>query len=162
MVQKEIIQASDQPVSKVNEVLNTWLHSQEDGNWEAFEKCFAKHENVVHIGTDFDEIWSDWKSFETWMKKVFTRWKGQQITAKNTNISISKGGTVAWYSQLIDTCLETKADKTRIEGFRHTGVMEFTNNQWLIVQSHISAPIVENLSIPENNFYRFNKTELFS
>jgi ketosteroid isomerase-like protein len=72
------------------------------------------------------------------MRKMIETRKGLKINAKNTNLNVSDNGDVAWYSQLIDTCIETKGDPFRLEGFRHTGVMLKINNQWKIIQSHMS------------------------
>ncbi|MBN2167572.1 MAG: nuclear transport factor 2 family protein [Marinilabiliaceae bacterium] len=136
---------------QIKSVLNTLLKAQEDGNWEAFKSCFYKSENVTHIGTDMDEIWIGWEAFESWMKHIFKIRQGLQIFESSTRIETDKNNTTAWYYQLIDTCIETKSETTRIEGFRHTGVMLLINDKWQIVQSHISAPITEQNNLSELN-----------
>lgn len=141
-------------VSEVRKVLETMIRAQEIGNWELFATCFAQNEQVVNIGTDLDEFWVGWNSFRQWMKEAIQQRKGCQIQEKNTQIEFSQDGKVAWYSQLIDTSVETKSDMIRIEGFRHTGVMEYLNNRWLIVQTHMSAPVLETPSqlLADNQF----------
>lgn len=125
---------------QVNKLLSKLIKAQEKGDTEAFANFFAHDQNMVNIGTDLDEIWYDWPSFYNWMRQMLRDNKGIHISAKDTRVTLSKNGDVAWYSQLIDTCLETKGEPTSIEGFRHTGVMEKRNSKWLIVQSHMSAP----------------------
>jgi hypothetical protein len=119
-------------------VLNNLLVAQETGDLEKFSACFKQDNETVNIGTDIDEIWVGWKPFYTYMRKMIETRKGLKINAKNTNLNVSDNGDVAWYSQLIDTCIETKGDPFRLEGFRHTGVMLKINNQWKIIQSHMS------------------------
>lgn len=129
--------------AQVKDLLKKLLLAQENNNWQAFQTCFAHNENVLHIGTDIDEIWIGWNSFKSWMQNAFKHDKEIHITDKETKITISNDGNTAWYSQLIDTSLEPKGEMMRIEGFRHTGVIQKFGNKWLIVQSHTSAPLTE-------------------
>jgi hypothetical protein len=134
---------NDIRISDVRKVLETMIKAQEMGNWDLFSACFAQNEDVVHIGTDVDEFWIGWTSFKRWMKDAILQRKGCKIEVKDTQIGFNRTGNVAWYSQLIDTSLETKGELTRIEGFRHSGVMEFMDNRWQIINSHVSAPVLE-------------------
>ncbi len=131
-------------VAPIRETLNKMLIAQEEGDHNAFAKTFAHDQDMVNIGTDLDEVWYDWNSFYHWMSQAIDKRKGYSITEKETHITLSKTGNVAWYSQLLDTCLETKGEPFNIEGFRHTGVMEKRDKEWLIVQSHISVPYKTN------------------
>jgi len=130
----------DTSTAPVKAVLNELLRAQEDGDIKAFSKCFAQDKNTINIGTDIDEIWIGWEDFYNWMKDAILHKLDYTISEKNTRIFIGKNNDVAWYSQLLDTCFETKSEPVRIEGFRHTGVLEKRDNKWLIVQSHISVP----------------------
>lgn len=135
---------NDQLAKEVRIVLNTLLRSQEEGDVETFAHCFLHEQTVVHIGTDTDEYFTSWKDYFHQMDDVIPSRKGTEINEKNTCIYFNSHGDTAWYSQLIDTCYETKGEITRIEGFRHTGVLVNTPEGWKIVQSHVSAPIPTN------------------
>ncbi|MCW3804829.1 nuclear transport factor 2 family protein [Plebeiibacterium marinum] len=128
----------DVEIKETHILLQNMLEAQESGDIELFASCFVHDNKAVNIGTDVDEFWIGWKPFFNYMKKMIQLRKGMKITAKNTNISIESKCGLAWYSQLIDTCLETKGEPFRIEGFRHTGVMKRIDNHWKIVQSHMS------------------------
>jgi len=132
--QKEAVEA-------VKQVLNSLLKSQEQGDVETFANCFEHDASVVHIGTDIDEFFTSWREYFHWVDDVLLSRKGHEINAKDTRIRVSTNGQTAWYSQLIDTCYETRDEITRIEGFRHTGVLINTDKGWKIVQSHVSAPL---------------------
>jgi hypothetical protein len=119
-------------------LLNALLEAQETGNIELFASCFKHDSSIVNIGTDIDEYWVGWKPFYAYMKQMIQLRHGLKITSKNTKIDVSPEADVAWYSQLIDTCIETKKDPFRLEGFRHTGVMQKVDGYWKIVQSHVS------------------------
>jgi len=130
----------DEIVKEVEIVLQKLNKAQETGDINVFKECFAHDNNLVHIGTDHDEIWYDWDEYFKLMKVQLEQRKGSVINYKNTTVRHNSNGDVAWYSQLIDRCPETKDDDVCLEGFRHTGVMEKRNGKWLIVQSHISVP----------------------
>lgn len=127
-------------INPIKKVLDTVLIAQEEGNLELFSQCFAQDEDTLNIGTDIDEIWYGWQAFQEWMTQAIKTKPDYSIAAKDTRIQLSQSKEVAWYSQLLDTCLETKGEPFRLEGFRHTGVLEKRNERWLIVQSHISVP----------------------
>lgn len=135
----------------VEKVLNNLLHSQEIGDIELFSSCFDHGNHTINIGTDIDEYWENWPDFFSYMKQMIHLRNDLKISSKNTKIHLSKNEKVAWYSQLIDTCIETKVDPFRLEGFRHTGVMIKVDNQWKIVQSHISVPLVEDIDESKEN-----------
>ncbi|TLX73652.1 hypothetical protein E9993_14425 [Labilibacter sediminis] len=146
------LQATSQSVNHklAEELLNKLIKSQELGDIELFSSCFCHGAQVVNIGTDIDEYWQGWSEFYTYMKKMIKARNGLKITARNTQINIAESGNTAWYSQLIDTCIEAKNDPFSLEGFRHTGVMQMYDHQWKIVQSHVSAPLTEKPDIEES------------
>ena len=135
---------NSEKVAPIKATLSKMLRAQENGDIKTFASTFAHDSQVVNIGTDLDEIWYNWSSFYEWMSDAIQNRKGYTITEKDTHIVLSKSGDVAWYSQLLDTCLETKGEPFSLEGFRHTGVMEKRDTDWVIVQSHISAPYTGN------------------
>lgn len=132
----------DQLRDEARELLTKLVVSQESGDLSLFASCFDHTDDLVNISTDLDNIWYGWEEFSRHMKNIITERSKYKIEERNTRVSINYEGTTAWFSQLIDTCLETKDDPIRLEGFRHTGVMLRRNGKWLIIQSHISAPIV--------------------
>lgn len=144
-MKKEPHLSPNQLIEEAKALLTQLVKSQEEGDLSLFESCFSHTEELVNIGTDLDEIWYGWDDFSRFMKNAITERKGHKIQELDTRIVVDEGGTTAWYSQLIDTCIETKSEPFRLEGFRHTGVMIFRNGQWRIAQSHISAPIIVNL-----------------
>ncbi|TRX70273.1 nuclear transport factor 2 family protein [Carboxylicivirga sp. M1479] len=135
---------ANKDIKPIKDVLDTLVIAQESGDINAFSKCFYKGNNITNIGTDIDEIWHDWESFYSSIKPALSSNSNYTIATKDTHINLSKNKDVAWYYQLLDTSIETKGEQQRLEGFRHTGVLEKINNSWQIVQSHVS--------LPDNNF----------
>lgn len=141
-MKKEPNLSQNQLVEEAEALLTQLVKAQEEGDLSLFESCFLHTEELVNIGTDLDEIWYGWEDFSRFMKLAISERKGHNIQELETRIVINEEGTIAWYSQLIDTCLETKSEPFRLEGFRHTGVMVMRHGQWRIAQSHVSAPII--------------------
>jgi len=139
-----------QEIKKVKNVLNNLIKAQENGDINMYIDCFLHVEKLINIGTDNDEYWQGWPNFYNYMRRMVELRKGLHIRSANTSINISNNGDTAWYAQLIDTCIETKGDPFRLEGFRHSGVLEKVDNQWKIVQSHISVALDESNDIMEN------------
>ncbi|MFT3738971.1 MAG: nuclear transport factor 2 family protein [Breznakibacter sp.] len=143
-LEKDVLKA------EVQHLLDTLVGAQETGNWELFAQCFVQSPDTVNIGTDVDEYWSEWESFKKATQNLFRLKRRSHIQVKNISIHTSDDGKVAWYSMMMDTCLETKSEPVRIEGFRHTGVLQKQNGHWKIVQSHVSVPVLENVGIEHN------------
>ncbi len=120
--------------------LDKLVEAQETSNSHLFALCFMQNDSLVNIGTDLDEYWVGWKSFFNYMQEIIESRHDYKIYTRDTKIRFSDDKNIAWYSQLMDTCMETKGDPFRIEGFRHTGVLKKTTNGWKIVQSHVSIP----------------------
>lgn len=137
--------------AEVQHVLDTLVSAQEKGEWEQFAHCFMQSPSMVNIGTDVDEYWNGWEAFKKATQNLFKYKKGFHITVKNVTIHVSEDGKLAWYAMMMDTCLETKAEPVRIEGFRHTGVLQKQHGTWKIVQSHVSVPVLESVGF-ENDY----------
>lgn len=132
----------DQLIEEAKKLLTQLMQSQEEGDLSLLESCFLHTEELVTIGADLDKVWYGWEEYSRFIKTAIERRKGHTVTERNTSIYINDDGTCAWYSQLIDTCLETKGEPFRLEGFRHTGVLVRRNDRWQIAQSHTSVPVV--------------------
>lgn len=141
-MKKEPHLSQSQLVEEAKALLTKLVKAQEEGDLSLFESCFLHTDDLVNIGTDLDEIWYGWEDFSRFMKLAISERKGHKIEELETRIVVNEEGTTAWYSQLIDTCLETRGEPFRLEGFRHTGVMVMRHGQWCIAQSHVSAPII--------------------
>ncbi len=139
---KQSQHSREQLIEEARQLLTRLVVSQESGDLSLFESCFDHTEDLVNISSDLGYIWYGWDDFSHYMKNIISDRANYNIEERNTRVSINEEGTTAWYSQLIDTCIETEADPSRIEGFRHTGVMLRRGGKWRIIQSHISAPIV--------------------
>jgi len=136
------VDKTSKSIQEIEKILLMLLLSQEKGDIESFTDCFLHDSSVVHIGTDVDEYFTTWRDYLHQIDEFLISRKGHEINAQETRIRLNKEQNTAWYSQLIDTCYETKGEITRIEGFRHTGVLIKTENGWKIVQSHVSAPLI--------------------
>lgn len=122
-------------------VLNQWAQSQVNGDFSAFKGCFYLSPELTNIGTDTDEFWMGWERYGVFMAETLQAQKGLEISQRDTRLCTNAARDVIWYSQLIDTCYETRAELTRLEGFRHSGVLLKEQDEWKIIQTHISATL---------------------
>lgn len=68
------------------------------------------------------------------------RFKATHSEVKDLRVTFSESGTVAWYYCLLDDFGEWNGRPYKWENARWTGVLEKTNNIWIIRQMHISFP----------------------
>ena len=83
----------------------------------------------------FSEVEETAKSF--WMDP---RFKATHSEVKDLRVTFSENRTVAWYYCLLDDFGEWDGRPYKWENARWTGVLEKTNNRWVIRQMHISFP----------------------
>jgi len=90
------------------------------------------------------------KSFaEQWRDPEF---RGTRYRFKDLRITISRSGTVAWYSCFLDDCTSYRGKESCMENVFQTGVLEKRDGRWLHVQMHGSYPVDK---IPENLVRQF-------
>ena len=81
----------------------------------------------------FSEVEKTAKSF--WMD---ARFKAIHSEVKDLRITFSENGNVAWYYCLLDDYGEWDGRLYKWENARWTGILEKTDNKWVIRQMHIS------------------------
>jgi hypothetical protein len=91
----------------------------------------------------FHQKWADtivgWDQFltlyEFWKDP---RFKATQFDLRDLRITFSRSGDVAWYSAILDDCMEWEGKPFCLKDTRWTGVLEKRDGKWLIVQMHFS------------------------
>jgi len=83
-----------------------------------------------------------WHEFEplteVWLNPAFT---ATRFEVKDLRINLSRSGTVAWYSALLDDFAEWEGEPVGWENVRWTGVLEKRDGRWLITQMHFSFSV---------------------
>ncbi|MCG2589868.1 nuclear transport factor 2 family protein [Rhodohalobacter sulfatireducens] len=128
------------PKEKIEETIQKFFHSMDVQDFELMKEVTAQKEDVVHIGTDSEEIWRGWSELNKATKEQFENLKFYKSNIRELSIHISDSGSVAWYSHLLDAKIKSDTTVQTWKGARFTGVLENIDRQWQIVQTHVSIP----------------------
>lgn len=128
------------PKEEIEETIQKFFHSMDTQDFELMEEVTAQKEDMVHIGTDSDEIWRGWSELNEATHKQFENLRFYDAEIRNLSIQLSASGHVAWYSHLLDAKIKSAETVQIWEGARFTGVLEKIDGNWQIVQTHVSIP----------------------
>lgn len=95
-------------------------------------------DDAVYIGTDASERWTA-EEFNKFAKPYFSQGRGWTYTATERHITLARGGSVAWFDEMLWN--ETYGV------CRGTGVLvEDDDGVWRIAQYHLTFPIPNDLA----------------
>ena len=112
-----------------------------DGDLKAFSETMAKDNDMITFGTDASERWDGWKELEDSVDLQFKTFNVKGVNRKNKSLKISNSGDVAWFSEIVDWEFLVDGKLESVSDIRYTGVMEYRNGTWLIVQFHCSVGV---------------------
>ncbi len=124
----------------VRSVIESFFTAMDEQDLETISQITAHDAKMVNIGTDTDEYWVGWEVMKNDTIAMFKSMKSYNVSRREEIINISESGTVAWFSFIMDSEVETTDDHYTTENARFSGVMEKRNGQWVFVQSHLSIP----------------------
>lgn len=125
---------------KVALVLEKYIIANETKNMELVKQVWAAEDDIVVIGTNTDESLIGWENIKVALKRQFDSFEDTYISVRDQLISINETGNTAWFSEFVNYNYIYQGKAVQYEGLRFTGVLEKTNDEWLIVQSHLSIP----------------------
>jgi ketosteroid isomerase-like protein len=132
------VRADTRTEADVKQVLKRLADSYKHRDLEGVLAHIAPDEDVVLYGTGADEKRVGMKEIR---KQVERDWaQTDEIAMEFDVISVSAAGSVAWAA--IDGKFEARVNGQEMMSMptRLTCVLERRNDDWLIVQSHFSAP----------------------
>ena len=112
-----------------------------DGDINAFSQTMSKDEDMVTFGTDASERWDSWQELEDSVALQFDAFDVISVERKNKSLKISNSGNTAWFSETVDWEFLSNGKTEVVKDIRYTGVMEYRNGQWKIVQFHCSVGV---------------------
>lgn len=127
--------------NEVRKAIDAFFGAMDEQDLEAISRLTAHDEQMVNIGTDSGEYWKGWERLQEDTAAMFKTMKSYKVSRRDEVINISESGTVAWFSFIMDSVVETEDGKHTTEDARFSGVMEKRNGQWKFVQSHLSIPL---------------------
>ena len=112
-----------------------------DGDIDAFSQTMSKDEDMVTFGTDASERWDSWQELEDSVALQFDAFDVISVDRKNKSLKISNSGNTAWFSETVDWEFLSNGKTEEVKDIRYTGVMEYRDGQWKIVQFHCSVGV---------------------
>jgi ketosteroid isomerase-like protein len=104
------------------------------------ERVLAHDDGLFIFNPDAQTIvgWQQFsKGFDFWMDP---RFKTSHVEIRNLRLNLSRSGTVAWWSCILDERSSWDGRAADWKNTRWTGVLEKRSGRWLIVQMHFSFP----------------------
>ena len=127
----------------IERTIKQFFHSMDTQNYELMKKLIAPRADMVHIGTDKDEIWQGWSELKEATKEQFDNLEYYKADIYDLEISIADSGHIAWYYHRLDARIKSNGKEHSWKGARFTGVLVQKGKEWQIVQSHVSIPETE-------------------
>lgn len=126
--------------SQVATTIKQFFRAMDTQDLELMKELLPKESDIVHIGTDKDEIWKGWDILMEATRKQFENLDFYKANIHDLTINISKSGDTAWYFHLLDAEIKSGGNKTTWNNARFTGVLEKRDGRWKLMQTHVSLP----------------------
>lgn len=123
---------------EIKTTIKQFFRAMDTQDYELLSNILAHDEEMVHIGTDEDEIWKGWNELHTASLEQFKNLEYYKAEIKDLQINLSATARVAWYSHLLNAQIKSHGDITEWQDARFTGVLEKREGQWKLVQTHVS------------------------
>ena len=127
-------------LSKIENVLEQYAIANESRDFNLIEKIWATDDDIVLIGTHANEKLIGWEQIQKAIKKQYSEFEDTYISVIEQKITINDSGTTAWFSEFLNYNFIHEGQAMSFEGIRFTGVLEKREDQWLLVQGHLSIP----------------------
>ena len=112
-----------------------------DGDIDAFSQTMSKDKDMVTFGTDASERWDSWQELEDSVALQFDAFDVISVERKDKSLKISNSGNTAWFAETVDWEFLSNGKTEAVKDIRYTGVMEYRNGKWKIVQFHCSVGV---------------------
>ncbi|NQU81636.1 MAG: nuclear transport factor 2 family protein [Bacteroidetes bacterium] len=131
----------DKEKTVVSERFQQWINAFGDEDAAMLENLLCDDPDMIFFGSDASERWIGKDEFIAAQKEFFEVTSESKIEAYNTTIKLSRSGTVAWTSLMMNWDILSGDQPMHLEGIRMTCVFEKRDNNWVVVQVHGSAPV---------------------
>ncbi len=130
----------EQEKEKVALVLEKYVIANEKQDLDLVKEIWASSPDIVVIGTNSDEKIIGWEEIRSTLQRQFVSFEETYISIHNQIIEVNETGNTAWFSEIVNYNYIYQGEAKQFEGLRFTGVLEKINDEWYIVQSHMSIP----------------------
>ena len=124
----------------IEDLLENYILANENQDFDLIEDIWASDDDIILYGTDSDERLMGWSGIEEAIKEQFGLITDTYISASNQFIKLNCTGNTAWFAETLNYNYIYKGKAHKYEGMRFTGVVEKIDNEWVLVQAHLSLP----------------------
>jgi len=125
---------------KVALVLENYVIASEGQDIGLIKKIYAEEPDIAIFGTSSGEQLIGWEAISNALQRQFNASQETYISVSDQRVNINETGNTAWFSEIINYNYVYQGKAKKYEGLRFTGVLEKRNDEWKIVQSHMSVP----------------------
>jgi ketosteroid isomerase-like protein len=136
---KESINIKEE-ITAVENVLEKYVIANENKDFSLIAQIWAEDENIILLGTDSHEKYIGWKQIKKAIQKQFKEFQDTYISITDQKINVNESGNTAWFSQFLNYNFIYRDEAMSFEGIRFTGVLEKREDNWVLVQGHLSIP----------------------
>ncbi len=124
----------------IENLLENYIIANENQDLQLIEAIWASDDDIVLYGTDSDERVVGWANIRSGIKEQFGFISDTYISASNQFIKLNCTGNTAWFAETLNYNYMYKGVAHSYEGMRFTGVVAKIDDDWRLVQTHLSLP----------------------
>lgn len=125
---------------KVALVLEKYVIANEKQDIELVHDVWAEEPDIVVFGTASGEKLIGWEAIKNAVERQFSSFEDTYISVHDQVIKVDAMGRTAWFSEIVNYNYIYQGETKQFEGLRFTGVLQKFEEDWYIVQSHMSVP----------------------
>lgn len=125
---------------KISQVLDNLATAYEGHNFDLIENIWLTSEDVLAVGTEYNEKLEGWKEISTAIKRQLGTFEKTFISITDQDIWINEDASVAWFFEELNYNFVYKEKAMSFIGIRFTGVLLKKDGKWRLVQQHMSIP----------------------
>lgn len=127
-------------IGNIETLLEQYVVANMEQDVDLITKIWKNEEDIISIGTDSDERLVGWIHIEKAMRNQFQSFNETFISVSNQIIRVNETGNTAWFSESLKYNFIYQEEAMSFAEIRFTGVLQKIEDEWLLVQGHLSIP----------------------
>lgn len=127
-------------LASIKNMLTHYFTALENEDYQKIESSWKQSDSIVMLGTNSTDNLVGWERVKNAYREQFELVSDFYISISDQYIRINSTGNTAWFSQLMSYNFMIGGVAQSYDGLRFTGVLEKCNNEWKLVQGHLSVP----------------------
>jgi len=124
----------------IENLLEQYVIANEKQDFALIQKIWAPDTDIILYGTDSDDRLMGWINIKNAVKDQFSQISETYISVSDQYIKVNCTGNTGWFAESLNYNFIYKGQARTYEGLRFTGVVQKIDDQWLLVQAHLSVP----------------------